>query len=546
MSDPSDAPAPSMSDASSASRPLLVIKARPERTRALAGIVIAVVLVTAAYQGATPGSGQGMAILLLICAASVAYGSVNRLRRVPLLQLTPETLSFTGLPLGFTCRPENIERLVHDGVFLRLTFRDPAAVSTLQPSRVSPEKATAYWTTTMAAKGDHVLISGFTLQQAEELRHHLGLAYMPLSQTGQTLAGFVSALNRLTPQVWVTPTLIGLNILVYLGMLAAGVDPLTPSMNDMLHLGSNFPPRTMGGEPWRLVSCLFLHWGALHLAFNLWALWQLGRLVERLMGNVGLLLIYMTSGIAASLSTVAWNQDTISAGASGAVFGVAGAILGFSLRRGRDIPTGILRELRGGMLTFIGYNVVLGMTIEGIDQAAHLGGLVAGLFGGLILSQQLQDATHADRVVRNLILSISAAVVLLFIYAWLPGPSEMSGFISSIQRFATIEARVIADVDRAAADHDAGRIDDADFARFFRNDVLPAWQQGEQVLAAIKPANPAQASRRDQLAMCARMRREGWTLLIEGIEQQDVAKVNAAAQKQREANELAIKLSQGA
>ena len=93
-----------------------------------------------------------------------------------------------------------------------------------------------------------------------------------------------------------------------------------------------------------------------------------------------------------SVASVAWNPEVMSVGASGAVFGVGGALLGFLLLRRDSIPAVVLVPLRNSMFSFIGFNVVFGFLVPGIDNAAHLGGLAGGLVCGFVLSQPLEIA----------------------------------------------------------------------------------------------------------------------------------------------------------
>ena len=97
----------------------------------------------------------------------------------------------------------------------------------------------------------------------------------------------------------------------------------------MLDWGANFGPMTMNGQWWRLVTCMFLHFGIIHLAMNMWILWGLAQVVERLVGSTGFAIAYMASGIAGSIASLAWYPVGVSAGASGAVFVTAAALLRF-------------------------------------------------------------------------------------------------------------------------------------------------------------------------------------------------------------------------
>jgi hypothetical protein len=161
------------------------------------------------------------------------------------------------------------------------------------------------------------------------------------------------------------------------------------------------------------VSCMFVHYGIIHLAFNMWVLWDLGRFVERLVGNVGFVVLYFVSGIAGSIASLTWNPLVVSAGASGAVFGVAGALLGLIAFRRDTIPAPVLKHLWKSMGAFLIYNIVFGMMASGIDVAAHIGGLMTGFACGLILSQPLSVEMVVRRRFRNAAVALAGAIVLL-------------------------------------------------------------------------------------------------------------------------------------
>ncbi len=155
--------------------------------------------------------------------------------------------------------------------------------------------------------------------------------------------------------------------------------------DSLMEAGANFGPAIRAGEYWRLVTSMFLHGGLVHLALNAWALFQLGSLFELLMGPSRMLLVYFASGIAGSLASAVFTH-TPSVGASGAIFGLLGALIAFLLRRrGALTPQGksILMQLVGWAVI----NVFFGFSTPGIDNSAHLGGCAAGLLFGFVLPE---------------------------------------------------------------------------------------------------------------------------------------------------------------
>lgn len=205
----------------------------------------------------------------------------------------------------------------------------------------------------------------------------------------RTLEQFHGLLRSVTPRVWLVPSLIAANGAVFGLMVVRGVSPFAPRAEDLAAWGANFGPATLSGEPWRLLTSAFLHFGALHLAMNMVALWDAGRLAERIFGQARFAAIYLSAALCGSATSLLVHPQTVSAGASGAVFGVYGAIAGFLLRERSAIPGPALSRLKRVALGFVAYNLVFGFIIPNVDVAAHVGGLVAGALAGAFLSRPL-------------------------------------------------------------------------------------------------------------------------------------------------------------
>ena len=183
----------------------------------------------------------------------------------------------------------------------------------------------------------------------------------------------------------VTPTLVAMNVAYFLAMVSVGVSATSPTAMDVLPFGANFGAFTVNGQWWRLLSSTFIHYGILHLGFNMWCLWSLGNLAERLFGNGRFLLIYILCGLGGSAASLVWHPYVVSAGASGAVFGIAGALAAFLYLARIHLPARAARDLLTSILIFIGFNLAFGFTVPGIDNAGHLGGLVIGALLGASL-----------------------------------------------------------------------------------------------------------------------------------------------------------------
>jgi membrane associated rhomboid family serine protease len=133
------------------------------------------------------------------------------------------------------------------------------------------------------------------------------------------------------------------------------------------------------GQNWRLITAIFLHAGILHIAFNAYALWIFGTVVEEELGTLRFVLIFFVTGFFASAASYAFGPNAVGVGASGAIFGVFGAFVAYNWRR-RHLALAAAR-LRGAVMLVV-INMILAFSIPGIDWRAHVGGFVAGLAAG--------------------------------------------------------------------------------------------------------------------------------------------------------------------
>ncbi|HKS83144.1 MAG TPA: rhomboid family intramembrane serine protease [Candidatus Acidoferrales bacterium] len=206
----------------------------------------------------------------------------------------------------------------------------------------------------------------------------------PQSPALTNQASPVGAARILAKPPIATYVLVGLNVLVYLAMCVTGVSWTDPSIVDAIHWGADFGPLTLGGQWWRLLSSMFVHFGIIHIGFNMWCLWDLGRALEFLMGRRAFVLAYLISGLAASMVSIAWDPWRVSAGASGAIFGIAGAFVSYLYFKKTLINPAVTKQKLKVLGIFIAYNLIYGLR-SGVDNSAHVGGLVAGLILGSVL-----------------------------------------------------------------------------------------------------------------------------------------------------------------
>lgn len=151
----------------------------------------------------------------------------------------------------------------------------------------------------------------------------------------------------------------------------------------LIQMGAIMPNIRETGEYWRLFTAMFLHAGWLHWGTNTWALYQLGTLYEVLFGTPRFALTYFVTGICASLASLFFSRS-VAVGASGAIFGILGAFIFSLLRSPQYRHQRWTKSLVSQIVFWIAVNIMIGLSVKFIDNAAHLGGLVAGLLIGLL------------------------------------------------------------------------------------------------------------------------------------------------------------------
>ena len=233
----------------------------------------------------------------------------------------------------------------------------------------------------------------------------------------QEKLAFDRSMEELGTQSSVTAVLVMANIAWFAIVASQGGGWLVPQAGVIIHWGSNFGPLTLNGEWWRLFTCMFVHFGLLHLAFNMWVLWSLGRVTERMFGSLHYAVLYVFAGLCGSMASLWWHPNVNSAGASGAIFGILGGLLAFVLNPASGVPPTIVASQRRSIVLFIAYNLIGGITHQGIDNAAHLGGLIGGVLMGWLLTRPL-DATAREQAQPRFALAAVLGVTGLLTLGW--------------------------------------------------------------------------------------------------------------------------------
>ncbi len=351
------------------------------------------------------------------------------------------------------------------------------------------------------------------------------------------LSGLLHARPAQAP---VTVTLLAVNILVFLAMLLNGGSLWHGSTAVPLQWGANFGPATQDGQWWRLGSALFLHFGVIHLLLNMWALWDVGRLIEQLFGRWRFIALYLGSGIIGNLLSLAiQGNQAVSGGASGAIFSLYGALLVFLLRERRQVDPGEFRWLFGAASAFIVLALVMGLLVPGIDNAAHLGGLVAGALWGLVLARRWTHRSPHPRATRTIAAAVLVAATTALVVN-IPAPSyrlgeelrarqAISQFLQQDQRISQQWETILGQgqKDKLSFDQLAGRIDDT---------VTTPYQQSFEQLSGLHlDAAAPSAPTLEALRAYAARRTDASQAMAEGLRDRDAEKFRKALESARQA-----------
>lgn len=254
-------------------------------------------------------------------------------------------------------------------------------------------------------------------------------------------ASLYDQLRTRTPAIPVTVALIAANTLVFLMMLAAGAGLWHSGNGIQLAWGANFGPATQDGQWWRLGTALFLHFGLVHVLLNLWALWDGGQLAERMFGHWRFAAIYFASGLCGNLlSLVMQGNEAVSGGASGAIFGTYGALLVYLWRERTRMDPGEFRFLFRAGSAFTIASIAFGLFVPGIDNSAHIGGLLTGVLTGTALGDT--TLSRWTKAVASASLALAVGLLLLKLpepaYRW----SEEVAARAEINAFMARENRI--------------------------------------------------------------------------------------------------------
>jgi rhomboid protease GluP len=388
-----------------------------------------------------------------------------------------------------------------------------------------------------------------TAHEAELVAQRLPRTHTPgFERRWQQMRQFHARVTDLGSSAWCVYVLLLINVAWFLVMAFSSHQWLGFDGSFVVSWGGSFGPAVIEGEAWRLVSAQFLHGDVLHLLTNLWVLFNVGRLACQLYGSAAFLFLYLGSGVCGFVTSIAWNPGAVAVGASGAIFGVFGALFAFMSRQRAQMPAMLLRAHWLSTLVFAGYSLVFGFMQPNIDNAAHVGGLTSGFVLGSLLAAPLSREARARRPALKF-----AAASLWVIALAAAGFLQVRGIgaqTNSIQKFMRANAWYV-DGERAnlqkwqqiAGMMSYGAISDAEVSRQFRSTIMPFWQEALQRFSEdprFKNAEPG--SFHDVLLEFVRLRRDWSRAIADATESRDAERVAESVRLMAEAGRNQAKI----
>ncbi len=340
---------------------------------------------------------------------------------------------------------------------------------------------------------------------------------------------FHDALRARTSMAIVTPAIVLLNLVLFVGMLfGAGAlsDPAT-----LVAWGANLAPRTTNGEWWRLVSSIFVHAGFIELVLNIIGLVVIGHVLERLVGHVTFVVVYIAAGLAGSLASLFADPLVAGAGATAAVLGIYGLLISTSLwslprRSPLTMPMAVAKRLGPVAALFVFYVLVTGR----MSQPGNITGLAVGLGFGLVLTRNITESTPPfGRVAAAMGVTVAIAVICS---VPLRGIADISPRIAQV---VAAEDRTANAYQHAVNQFVKGRANAAELATLIEKTILPDLQAVGATLLTLGKVAPEQQALVADAGEYMRLRTESWQLRADGLRARDMHALREADKTERSA-----------
>jgi membrane associated rhomboid family serine protease len=477
-------------------------------------------------------------ILMLL----IALSSWVQWKKSLKLHVTKGTLTFQS-PLGIITPITNISHVAFDP-------KGTLYFSLYDPQLIYPPEKVGLIDQTMEEGGYHFAIQGISKPVALQICKACNLSPDYLIENElepdeiRDIESFQSLLAQKQPWAPISYTLFAINILVFIAMLYAGVDLFQPTTEQLLAWGANAGTKTMDGEAWRLLSSAFLHIGLVHLGVNMFVLWKVGPFLERLFGSVTFLIFYFVSAIGGSEASLWWNEFGVSAGASGALFGIFGSLLGYLLVKPPGMSAAIMTQLRFWALNFIVLNIAFVFFLAGVDQAAHGGGALAGLLIGLLAGAMQKNSVLKTRILKHGILLLAG--VGLCWASWVTLQKETADkfiAIKTFERFGKEEESLLEKFTNGQNQLRKTQLTEDGFATLLETEITPVWSNYATKFNGFKKVPNRWSGWYPDFVVYLNTQVMAQTLLMEGIKTKDKSKVEKAHEKFSEAGDLVMKIT---
>ncbi len=239
-------------------------------------------------------------------------------------------------------------------------------------------------------------------------------------------------------QQFFTPLLLNINILIFILMISNGVDILSPTSESILAWGGSFRPATLSGEWWRLITSCFVHIGIIHLLMNMYALVNIGMILEPMIGKARFITAYLLAGLTSSITSLWWHDYAVSAGASGAIFGMYGLFL--ALLTSNLIHKEERKSLLSSIVFFIIYNLLFGM-LGNIDNSGHIGGLIGGMVIGYAFIPGLLKPQNIRTYPTIALLILVILAASFFVYKSIP--NDIGIYNEKMKELSLLESKAL-------------------------------------------------------------------------------------------------------
>jgi membrane associated rhomboid family serine protease len=351
---------------------------------------------------------------------------------------------------------------------------------------------------------------------------------------------FDARLREVGARPWITSAVVFANVVIFVATALALKRVDLSAAPQMITWGANFAPLTLHGQWWRLLSALFLHGNIAHVFFNMWALWNVGRLTEHLYGNWAFAFLYLACGVLSGLASIVWDPSRATIGASGAIFGIFAAVIVFSLHPRIRGAVKVPAALWVSTLVFALYNLAAGFFYPGVDNAAHVGGVLSGVILGACLVRPLDLKVRSRFPVKNMVVATVLATIAGVAAVWqatglgdqLTAPER---YVRTHLWYVNGEVENLRKWQEIALQAGSGQLSNAALSERFQREIVPFWEDASARLKKDEAAVPADERQYASLAAeYSRLRLQWANAVVDGARGNQERFSDAAGLSQQE------------